>query len=214
MTFTGKSPYWDGSAIDEYSNRVDSIFLFDDVARPHLRQWRTPGTEQQLLDAGCGTGRTVELLRVTGWDTYGITYQSKEVAEFNKRCPELAGQVVEGDLHALPYEDETFDVVLCWDALEHTLAPLHVLGELRRVTKMGGHLVTFIPGQLWADCPYHILVPTIAQMNHLLYLAKWRLQTIYNASDVQDQCAIYLAEKNTDEPPYDVTVLRIRREAK
>lgn len=45
-----------------------------------------------------------------------------------------------------PYEDETFDVVLFCEIIEHLLIdPLHALREINRITKTGGVLVTTTP---------------------------------------------------------------------
>ncbi len=49
------------------------------------------------------------------------------------------------DIHALPYEDCTFDVVLHSDTLEHVENPVHALVECRRVLKAGGALCFTVP---------------------------------------------------------------------
>jgi SAM-dependent methyltransferase len=47
----------------------------------------------------------------------------------------------QGDAHALPYADESFDTVLCTNVLPYCLSPLQVLGECYRVLRKGGMLV-------------------------------------------------------------------------
>ena len=42
------------------------------------------------------------------------------------------------DANALPYADETFDVVTCHQVLQHVSDPVGILREMRRVTKRGG----------------------------------------------------------------------------
>ena len=47
---------------------------------------------------------------------------------------------------SFPYEDDTFDVVLCCEIIEHLLSdPVHALIEIRRVLKPGGVLVLTTP---------------------------------------------------------------------
>lgn len=49
------------------------------------------------------------------------------------------------DMHALPFRDMSFDVVVHSDTLEHVPNPVHALGECRRVLKAGGALCFTIP---------------------------------------------------------------------
>ncbi|KAJ5508017.1 hypothetical protein N7527_010160 [Penicillium freii] len=44
----------------------------------------------------------------------------------------------EGNIHALPFEDNTFDVVHAHQVLQHIADPVHALKEMRRVAKDGG----------------------------------------------------------------------------
>jgi ubiquinone/menaquinone biosynthesis C-methylase UbiE len=48
-------------------------------------------------------------------------------------------------MHALPYADAAFDIVIHSDTLEHVANPVHALGECRRVLKPGGGLCFTIP---------------------------------------------------------------------
>lgn len=48
---------------------------------------------------------------------------------------------VVGDAHELPFEDNTFDVVLCTEVLEHLHSPHIAAQEMMRVLKPGGKLV-------------------------------------------------------------------------
>ncbi|WP_300451476.1 class I SAM-dependent methyltransferase [uncultured Helicobacter sp.] len=61
--------------------------------------------------------------------------------EFNTPFKERM-QFIQGDLHTLPFEDNTFDLVFCWGVLlifdENELLPL--VEEVRRVLKQGGLL--------------------------------------------------------------------------
>lgn len=50
------------------------------------------------------------------------------------------------DMHALPYPDAAFDLVVHSDTLEHVADPLHALGECRRVLRPGGALCFTVPG--------------------------------------------------------------------
>lgn len=49
------------------------------------------------------------------------------------------------DMHALPYPDHSFDLVIHSDTLEHVADPVTALSECRRVLRVGGYLAYTIP---------------------------------------------------------------------
>ena len=55
------------------------------------------------------------------------------------------GAYPEVDMHALPYNDGTFDLVVHSDTLEHVPFPIHALAECRRVLRPGGALCFTVP---------------------------------------------------------------------
>lgn len=65
-----------------------------------------------------------------------------EVVGFDQNSP-LAE--VKGDLRALPFEDERFDVVFCNHVLEHIADDLAAMKELYRVLKPGGWGIVQVP---------------------------------------------------------------------
>lgn len=52
---------------------------------------------------------------------------------------------VKMDIHAIPFPDESFDVVLCNHVLEHVTDDLQALREIRRVLKPGGYAILQVP---------------------------------------------------------------------
>jgi SAM-dependent methyltransferase len=102
----------------------------------------------RVLDAGCGSGRTLEELRRYG-EVSGI--------ELDPGAAELAqgrgcGEVRVGRLEELPWEGESFDLITCLDVIEHTPDDRVTLRELRRVCRPGGFLLVTVPAYqgLWS----------------------------------------------------------------
>jgi ubiquinone/menaquinone biosynthesis C-methylase UbiE len=107
---------------------------------PTLRRGMT------LLDVGCGPGTvTADLAarvspgRVVGLErAEGILSQASITAAENgvaDRC-----EFVVGDVHALDFPDDTFDVVHAHQVLQHVGDPVLALSEMRRVCKPGGYV--------------------------------------------------------------------------
>ena len=94
------------------------------------------GTGAWLLDAGCGSGRTLDELA-----RYG-TACGVDVSEAAVQAARLRGHDVRlGAVEALPFADGTFDLVTCLDVIEHTPDDGATLRELLRVTRPGGLLI-------------------------------------------------------------------------
>jgi SAM-dependent methyltransferase len=102
----------------------------------------------QVLDAGCGSGRTLEELVRYG-EVRGIELDEGAAAVARDRG---IGEVLEGRLEDLPYDDDTFDLITCLDVIEHTPDDRVALGELRRVCRPGGWLLVTVPAYqaLWS----------------------------------------------------------------
>jgi SAM-dependent methyltransferase len=104
--------------------------------------------DARVLDAGCGSGRTLEELRRFGAAS-GIEL-SPEAAEIARGRGGLDIRI--GRLEELPWEAETFDLITCMDVIEHTPDDRATLRELRRVAKPGGWLIVTVPAYqaLWS----------------------------------------------------------------
>lgn len=107
---------------------------------PHLR----PG--QSVLDVGCGPGTvTVDLARrVTPGRVVGVDLAPEVVARAEHDAREAAlGEAIDvafavADLFALPFADDSFDVVHAHQVLQHVHDPVAALAEMRRVARPGG----------------------------------------------------------------------------
>jgi SAM-dependent methyltransferase len=101
-----------------------------------------------VLDAGCGSGRTLLQLRRYG-AVSGIELSEDAAAVARERGP---FDVRIGRLEALPWEEGTFGLVTCLDVVEHTPDDVVALTELRRVSRPGGWLLVTVPAypSLWS----------------------------------------------------------------
>jgi SAM-dependent methyltransferase len=102
----------------------------------------------ELLDAGAGSGRTLDELRRYG-EPHGIELNPLGVAAARSRGH---ADVHEAPVEAIPFPDASFDLVTCLDVIEHTDDDVLSLRELRRVTRPGGRLVVTVPAHpaLWS----------------------------------------------------------------
>jgi SAM-dependent methyltransferase len=99
----------------------------------------------RILDVGCGTGANLEMLGAFG-DAEGVDV-SEDALEFC-RARGLT-RVERGAAEALPYAEETFDLVTALDVVEHLDDDLAGLSEMRRVLKPQGRALLFVPAFMW-----------------------------------------------------------------
>lgn len=93
-------------------------------------------SNSNFLDAGCGGGGACLLAEQRGAKVTGIEAAPAMVEFAQKQVP--SGKFTVGDIQELPYEDNTFDVVLASSSLQYTEDRLETLRELKRVTKKNG----------------------------------------------------------------------------
>ena len=75
----------------------------------------------------------------------GFNIQDYDVEVVCINCCEDKGVDVVADAADLPFENESFDVVVCSEVLEHVATPRSVLEESYRVLRPGGRLLVCVP---------------------------------------------------------------------
>jgi SAM-dependent methyltransferase len=101
--------------------------------------------QAHILDAGCGSGRNMVDLAHHGSVT-GVELSPTSVQLARDRD---AGEVIEGSVLDMPFNDGSFDLSVSLDVIEHLEDDIGALRELRRVTKAGGALLVTVPAYQW-----------------------------------------------------------------
>jgi ubiquinone/menaquinone biosynthesis C-methylase UbiE len=113
-------------------------------ARYHFATQVVAGKE--VLDAACGVGYGIEILARAGARAVtGVDLDPKAIAEAKERYGNHAADLVAADLEELPFADQSFDVLISFETIEHVQGPRKALAELRRVLRPDGLLVISSP---------------------------------------------------------------------
>lgn len=119
-------------------------------------------SDRTVLDCGAGEGYGPAFLSSTAECVVGLDYAAEAVQyagrKYGRDRPNL--RFVQGDASRLPFADDSFDVVCCFQVLEHLDDGPGFLFESRRVLKPGGRLILTTPNRLWAGTgpnPHHVL---------------------------------------------------------
>lgn len=102
-----------------------------------------------ILNIGTATGATSLML-----ETFGKVVSSEydhETCVFLRE--ELGMAVTEASITALPFEDESFDLVCAFDVIEHVEDDNQAVQEMKRVCKKGGFIAITVPADmaLWSQ---------------------------------------------------------------
>jgi SAM-dependent methyltransferase len=92
---------------------------------------------RRVLEVGCGEGVVLATLaaRLPGTRFDGLELDETALGQARARCP--GATLVRGDACELPFEGQSFDLVVCLEVLEHLPEPVRALRELRRVARGG-----------------------------------------------------------------------------
>ena len=92
----------------------------------------------RILDMGCGGGFLSNALAQRGWKITSIDLSNKSLEVARKYDVTKSVDYRHMDAEHLVFDDETFDVVISLDMLEHVEHPEKVIVEAARVLKKGG----------------------------------------------------------------------------
>lgn len=129
-------------AADIYESGDAGIYEICKEDYPYIASELEKEEYEDLLDCGCGTGPMISLLyekdsskKYTGLD---ITPRMIEVAK-NKKL-EGVNWVV-GDCENLPFEENSFDAIICSNSFHHYPNPEKFFESAKRVLRPGGRLI-------------------------------------------------------------------------
>lgn len=109
-------------------------FRLDAIAR-----FKKSGT---LLDLGCSSGAFLESMRSESWKLFGIEMSAQAAKTAEDRS---GAKVFVGDILDAPFQQESFDVVTCFDVLEHVYDPRQVMRQISDWLRPGGIFYVLVP---------------------------------------------------------------------
>jgi len=156
--------------------------------------------DTKILDVGSSAGTNLRMLADLGYGNVKGLDLSPEAQKF---CAEKGfAEVLLGDVRNIPYADNSVDLVLATDVIEHVKEDDIALSEIFRILKTGGHLLLTVPAfqSLWGiqddvgqhkrrykKKPFNALVKTSGfdilesyYFNYLLFTPIWITRIILN----------------------------------
>ena len=141
------------SAYQRFANVEARNALQARIEIPLLLRALKPPCGGRVLEVGCGRGVALPVLsaRLRPSALVGVDFDPALVAIARRRVEtlEVCATVVDGDLRELPFEDESFDLVIDFGTCYHvgggTAGALAALREIARVLRAGGRFIHETP---------------------------------------------------------------------
>ena len=146
-----------------YQLKGECIPLFNHLekALKFMQSCNIDSENKLFLDVGCNNDYLKNYIK-SEWN--GI--------DFCKKNKDEDKNYIEGDIHSLPYPDKFYDIVFSSHALEHTLAPIIVLAEIKRVLKDDGDIIIALPIYPYFIDPDHNYLLTSGGWEHIFVILK------------------------------------------
>lgn len=162
---------WRSSELGQITDRIEEALILRLIG---------PAKDARVLDIGCGDGALCARLAALGADVTGLDADPHMLAAARERARQAraAFACVRGDVRALPFADDTFDVVVAVTVLCLVSDAALAVREMARVLRPGGRLVFGELGRysLWA---------IKRQLSGLLGSTTWRSASFRSASELR-----------------------------
>jgi ubiquinone/menaquinone biosynthesis C-methylase UbiE len=99
----------------------------------------------RILEVACGQGGFVHELANAGAQVTGCDFSSAALHATRSKLGANQAALVQGDAQSLPFADNSFDVLVSCETIEHLPRVQAALGEVHRVTRPGGMLFLTTP---------------------------------------------------------------------
>lgn len=119
--------------------------------------------DKYILDCGCGAGSYLFKLKKYTQFVFGIEYSGNKLKLTKNYRKSI--NFLQGNIEILPYKDESFDIIILNEVIEHIPEQLRALREIFRVLKVEGTIILFAPNRLY---PFETHSVTFKQLDKTL----------------------------------------------
>ncbi|NJC26003.1 class I SAM-dependent methyltransferase [Neolewinella antarctica] len=135
----------DAHVFDYFATSEDPATVQESVRLHQTILERIPAGTTSVLDVGCGSAWVAAALTARGITVVSFDIASANLNKALARVPSEHHVAVRGDVLSLPFKDESFDVVISSEVIEHVPYLPGYLDNVLRVLKPGGRAILTTP---------------------------------------------------------------------
>jgi ubiquinone/menaquinone biosynthesis C-methylase UbiE len=174
----------DRRVVEEFSRQAsamsDAAIFNDETILNRIRDFACPSKDTRVLDVACGPGIVVAHLAPHCAEITGCDLTPAMLDKARERCAAKGisnARFTPGRVEALPFADETFDVVVSRSAVHHFTDPPAAFREMSRVVRKGGRVITVdvAASEIEADARLHNALEILRDPSHVRMLSKSEL---------------------------------------
>lgn len=129
-------------------------------------------SQSKILDFGCGNGDTVKELLDLGYNAEGCDFRFKDGQHVDFLHQQQYLKLICDNPYKLPYPDNTFDILISNQVMEHVKNYNETLAEMYRVLKPNGICCHIFPSK-YRIIEAHVRVPFSSIIRNQYYLLLW-----------------------------------------
>ena len=151
------------------------------MQRERISQYKKSGA---LLDIGCSSGGFLGTMKRGSWELHGIEMNASTA---EKAKASTGAELFVGNAADAPFPAGRFDVITCFDVVEHVYQPRQLLGKVREWLKPDGIFYTTLPNidsweaRLLGTCWYGLELP-----RHLSHFSPRSLRYVMSSLGFQE----------------------------
>src|SRR5213593_2836608 len=148
------------------------------IAYEHLHRYKYAASlvaGKRVLDLASGEGYGSNILAESASSVVGVDIDENVVCHAKKKYARKSLQFIIGSITAVPiHEDHSFDVVVCFEAIEHIAEQDKLLAEVHRLLQPAGLLIVSTPNKFAyrevsaEENPFHVKELDFDEFHQLL----------------------------------------------
>src|ERR1700682_490433 len=121
-----------------------------------LARYTAPDGSTRILDAGCGTGKNLQMFLERG-DARGVDI-AQEAIQFCRMRGIPPDRAIVASLLVLPFPQNYFEVAFSFDVICNIQDDVAAFAEIRRTLKPAGRMVVLLPAYRWLWSAHDVAV--------------------------------------------------------
>lgn len=141
----------------EWTGERLETFVLNDTTIEHLHRYAIAKELVQgkrVLDIACGEGYGANLLATSAHFVNGVDIDQATITHASQKYKKANLSFTQGSVERIPFDANTFDIVVSFETLEHTTEHMSMLKEIKRVMKPDGLALISTPDKKsYSDIP-------------------------------------------------------------